>query len=348
MKNPKVAIIILNWNGWKDTIECLESLYQIDYPNYNVIVLDNASKDNSLGKIREYCEGRLIVQSSFFKFNPKNKPIKVFEYKNERIDEKKIENIFKKFPSDKKLILIKNDKNYGFTEGNNIGIRFALKKLKADYVLLLNNDTVVDKYFLTELVNVAENDQKIGFIGPKVYYYDFNGRNNIINFAGGKQNIWKFKPSHIGYKRPDTGQYDKNYEVDYVHGCCLLAKSEMLKEIGLFDKEYISYREENDWAIRAYKKGWKSFYAYESKIWHKIAGSTKKTDNILVHYLETRNRFLFVKKNSNTSQKITFLLYFLIIDFWIISAILLLYFRNQKKYKCFLRGVKDGIKILAT
>ena len=260
----------------------------------------------------------------------------------------KYENIFQEISSDKKLILIKNDKNYGFTEGNNIGIRYALKILKAEYILLLNNDTVVDPKFLTELIKVAENDSKIGFIGPKIYYYDFDGRNDIINFAGGKQNLWKFKPSHIGYKKADIGQYDMNNEVDYIHGCCLLAKTEMIKEIGLLDNEYISYREENDWAIRACKKGWKSVYVYKSKIWHKIASSTKKTDNLLVHYLETRNRFLFVKKNSSSWQKMTFLLYFFIIDFWLLSAIFLIYFRNLKKYKCFLKAVKDGIKILRT
>lgn len=345
MGNPQVAIIILNWNGWKDTVECLESLFQIDYSNYKVIILDNASKDNSLEKIREYCEGKLIIKSDFFKYNSLNKPIKVFELNKEEIEKTVIKEKFHNIPSNKKLILIKNDKNYGFTEGNNIGIRFALKAFNSNYILLLNNDTVVDPKFLTELVKVAEKDLKIEFVGPKVYYYNFNGRNDIINFAGGKQNLWKFKPSHIGYKKPDKGQFDENYEVDYVHGCCLLAKSKMLKEIGLLDNEYGSYREENDWAIRAHKKGWKSFYAYNSKIWHKIAGSTKKTDNVLVHHLETRNRFLFVKKNSKTSQKITFFLYFFIIDFWFISAILLLYFRSFKRFKCFLKGVKEGIKI---
>lgn len=342
---PKISIIILNWNGWDDTVECLESLYQINYPNYDVIVIDNASSDDSIYKIKEYCKGKIKIESDFFKYNLDNKPIVIFELdRNEAEKEVKLDE-YSNLPLNKRLILIKNDKNYGFTEGNNIGMRFVLKNLKAEYILLLNNDTVVDPDFLTEMVNVTKNDLKIGFIGPKVYYYDFNGKNDIINFAGGKQNLWKFKPSQIGYKKQDIGQYDMNYEVEYVHGCCLLAKSEMLEDIGLLDTEYGSYREENDWAIRAHKKGWKSFYAYKSKIWHKIAGSTKKSDNTLVHYLETRNRFLFVKKNSKISQKITFFVYFFSIDFWLISAILLLYFRSFKRYKCFLKGVKAGIKI---
>jgi len=80
MNNPRVSIIILNWNGWEDTVECLESVYQINYPNFDVILVDNASEDNSLKKIRNYCCGNLKVESRFFKYNPKNKPIKTLEF----------------------------------------------------------------------------------------------------------------------------------------------------------------------------------------------------------------------------------------------------------------------------
>ncbi len=75
MDYPEVAVIILNWNGWEDTIECLESLYQINYPNYNVILVDNASEDNSIEKIREYCAGKLEIQSDFFEYDKQNKPL---------------------------------------------------------------------------------------------------------------------------------------------------------------------------------------------------------------------------------------------------------------------------------
>lgn len=116
--NPKVSIIILNWNGWEDTIECLESLYQITYPNYDVIVVDNCSKDESIEKIKEYAEGKIEVESKFFAFSDNNKPIKIVEYTREEAEaggwkEKELENV----PSNRKLILIKNEKNYGFAGG---------------------------------------------------------------------------------------------------------------------------------------------------------------------------------------------------------------------------------------
>ena len=77
--NPKVSIIILNWNGWRDTIECLESVYQITYPSYDVIVVDNGSEDESIEKITEYCKGKIEVESKFFEYSSENKPIKIIE-----------------------------------------------------------------------------------------------------------------------------------------------------------------------------------------------------------------------------------------------------------------------------
>ncbi len=85
--NPKVSVIILNWNGWEDTIECLESLYQIDYPNYDVVLVDNDSKDDSIQRIRNYCEGRIKPESKFYTYNPENKPVKIFEYTKEETED---------------------------------------------------------------------------------------------------------------------------------------------------------------------------------------------------------------------------------------------------------------------
>ena len=325
--NPKVSIIILNWNGWEDTIECLESLYRITYPNYDVIVVDNDSKNESVQKIREYCEGEIEVESKFFEYSSGNNPIKIIEYTREEAEagggkERGIVDL----PSNGKMIIIKNEKNYGFTEGNNIAIRYALKALNPDYVLLLNNDTVVDKDFLGELVKVGVSDPSIGFAGPKIYYYNYKGkmytglykgRRDVIQFAGAKQNIWKFEPSHIGVGEIDLGQHDVNREVDYIHGSCMLARTEMIEEIGLLDHEFFSYREENDWGIRGYKNGWKSIYIYKAKIWHKGGGSTKTgKPKLLAIYYMVRNRFLFMKKHANAWQLLSFLVYFFGFQFW--------------------------------
>ncbi|NQE54445.1 hypothetical protein C5S29_12710, partial [ANME-1 cluster archaeon GoMg3.2] len=201
----KVSIIILNWNGWKDTIECLESLYQITYPNYEVVVVDNGSEDESIEKIIEYCEGKIKVESKFFEYDPSNKPIKVIEYTRAEAGGGKEEEI-DSLPSNRKMIIIKNEKNYGFAEGNNIGMRYALKALNPDYILLLNNDTVVDREFLGELMKVAESNGMIGFVGAKVYFYD---KSNVIQFTGGgKIDLTRGKAPRIASGKIDNGQYD--------------------------------------------------------------------------------------------------------------------------------------------
>ncbi len=155
----KVSIIILNWNGWEDTIECLESLYQINYPNYDVIVVDNGSQNESVEMIKNYASGELSVESDFFEYKKFNKPIKIFEYSAKELESLQIinENYYN-LDSNNKLILIKNEVNSGFSEGNNIGINFSLQFLNSNYILLLNNDTVVDKNFLNELVKFADTD----------------------------------------------------------------------------------------------------------------------------------------------------------------------------------------------
>ena len=93
MDYPKVSIIILNWNGWKDTLEALESVYQIKYPNYGVVLLDNASDDESIEKIREYCEGKIKVKSEFFEYSKSNKPINLTEYQKNELNSMENQNI---------------------------------------------------------------------------------------------------------------------------------------------------------------------------------------------------------------------------------------------------------------
>ncbi|ACJ17344.1 glycosyltransferase family protein [Thermococcus onnurineus NA1] len=108
MRSPRISIIILNWNGWRDTIECLESLYRITYPNYDVIVVDNASQDDSIEKIKEYAEGKIEVNLKFFKYNPNNKPIKVFEVSEDEARQGKFNRpLYEKFDVDRRMILIK-------------------------------------------------------------------------------------------------------------------------------------------------------------------------------------------------------------------------------------------------
>ena len=343
-KDPTIAIVVLNWNGWENSIECLESIYKVDYPQYHLILVDNASEDDSLEKIRDYCRGDLKTDSNYVEYTDENKPIFIKEIEYNEIMKNELEQAFiNGSNNENNLILIKNDENYGFAEGNNIAIRFAMKKLNPDYVLLLNNDTVVDKDFLKELIEVAKKRDNIGFIGPKIYFYTPDDVSKIVTFAGGELNKTYCQPNPLGADQIDNGNFDLEKKVDYVEGSCLLIKNELITELGVFDPEYFTYWEEIDWCIRGQKAGYDSVYAPKAVIWHKGRASDLSANSI---YYMIKNRFLFMKKNSPKSQILTSSLYYFGYYFWIILLSVSLVNKDDNKQRSFLRGTYDGLKIL--
>lgn len=253
MRNSKtdvdklVYIIVLNWNGWLDTAECIESCQELAYSNFHILIVDNGSMDDSETILR----GR--------------------------------------FPS---IELVQTGKNLGFAGGNNAGMRCALER-GADYIWLLNNDTVVDREALNELVKVADAKATNGMVGSKIYYYDEPKK---IWFAGG---VWRkniLLASHRGQDETDYGQYNEICEVDFVTGCSLLIKSSVIKEIGMMNEEFFLYWEEIDWNATAYEKGWEILYAPGSVVWHKVGSSIEKQSQVQTYY-NIRNALLFFKKH---------------------------------------------------
>jgi len=337
---PRISLIIINWNSWPDTIECLESLYRISYPSYVVVLLDNGSRDNSLEKIRDYLTGNMVVNSDFFEYISENKPISILEYTNYEAEtggcrEKEIADL----PFNRKIVLIRNDKNYGFAEGNNIGIRYTLKAHNPDYVLLLNNDTVVKSDFLDELVKASQKDEAAGFVGPLIYYYTYNGKMDVISTVGINLIMEKGQFMRIGSTEPDQGQYKTVMTVDFLEGSCLLIKRTVLEKIGLFDSRYFAYWEETDLCIRGREAGYKCLCVPTAKIWHKVSSSAPK--GVKLYYM-TRNRFWFVKDHATKQELRSFLVYFFSRQFWIILRDYI-YKMDIGSILIFLRGVLHGI-----
>lgn len=326
--NPKVSIIILNWNGWEDTIECLESIYQIDYPNYNVIVVDNGSEDESIKNIKDYAEGKANVASKFFEYTPENKPIKVFEYEREEAEAgggkgKEMEDL----PSNRKMVIIKNGENYGFAEGNNIAMRYALKALNPDYILLLNNDTVVDPEFLTELVKVAEGDEVLGIAGPKIYYYDEPKR---IWATGDRKSMDKM----------DDGRYNHIREVKWVVGCAFFVRATLMDKIGLLDPDFFLYGEESDYCIRVKKAGYKLYFVPDSIVRHKDKPFQRFYKPHRIYYTR-RNTIILLYKNYQGIR-----LYMQLFRFFsIYNSLDMLSILKSGNYNLFIpmfKGVQDG------
>lgn len=340
--NLNVSIIILNWNGWKDTIECLESIYKINYLNYNIIVIDNGSEDESVRKIKEYCQGKIKIKSDFVKYSKNNKPIKIIELNEEVLNKNFIYKKHFNLSSDEELILIRNHKNYGFAEGNNIGIQFCLKNFNSDYFLLLNNDTVVEKNFLNELVKVATSDEKIGVTGPKIYYYDYKGRNDIINFAGENINFYTSRGKRFGRFEIDKGQLDEIRETDKIDGSCMLIKRNVIEKVGMFDPVYFAYWEEADLCVRIKNAGYKLLYAPKAHVWHKIGVTWDTYFNyfIIYHYL-VRNRLIFMWRYASKFQKIVFTCFF---AFYLLFNIVLMFTKEDwNTSKEGLKAIKNGL-----
>ena len=304
--NPKVSVIVLNWNGWEDTVECLESLYRVDYPCFDVVVVDNASEDDSLSRIREYCRGDLGVESPFFTYTSRNKPIEVLELTEDQIEGGLGENDGNSFnfynsSSLYKLTLIKNRENYGFAVGNNIAVEYALVMFDPDYVLLLNNDTIVDPDFLSNLVIVAEKDEKIGLLGPLIYYYDVDGQRDVVANLGGKVNISQY-PGY--YDLVEVNRLEdfpgSLIECDWISGAALLMKTRKIP-IHTLNPELFFGCEDIDLAIKLKKKGYKSLVVLNSYIWHKEAVSRKKrsSDSVNRALMEIKSNLTFLKAHNH-------------------------------------------------
>lgn len=196
--------------------------------------------------------------------------------------------ILRKYPH---VTVLENNQNLGFVEGSNRGIQEALAQ-GASYVLLLNNDTVVDPHMVSELVEVSSSDSRIGIVGPTVYYHD---RPDLIWNAGNKIE-WDRGTLLRLFLHGHNGHAIDPYEVDYVAGCALFIKREVIEAIGLLDPRFFIYYEESDWCARASAVDYKALVVPTASVWHKVSAAMGEYSPATVYYM-SRNVFLFLSKN---------------------------------------------------
>lgn len=294
-KSPFVFVIVLMKDNWEDTLECLQSLQNLDYENCRIVLVDNGSDRVCYEKIIDWCKGKIFVETNFVKFKKENFPVHCIVYSKDEAEKGGDENKEKEIgnlPFNRKLIFIRLDENLGFAGGNNIGIRYAMKK-GADFILLLNNDTVVSSDLISAMMRTMSKNKKIGIVGGKIYFYK---RPNILQEVGGA----KYYP-FIGVVRPigrgkvERGQFSEDFEVDYASGCCSLVSKELIEEIGLLDESFFHYWEETDWNLRARRKRWKIVCSSKAKVWHKLS-STSGYKSPFSDYYFTRNSLILTKK----------------------------------------------------
>lgn len=297
-----VYVLLINWNGWADTIECLESIFRNRYQGFRVIVCDNQSEDNSIEHIKAWAENRLDLvpkrnNDIFHKsFPPVVKPLPYVEYSQEEAEAGGRDN-----DKDAGLIIIKNHKNLGFAGGNNVGLRYALSRNDFDYIWLLNNDTVIEPDALESLIARMKEMPDAGMCGSTLLYYDNPIR--IQALGGGYYSRWLGLPWHLGRLKKATDAIDvKKVEawMNYVVGASMLVSKDFLRDVGLMCEDYFLYFEETDWAIRA-KGRYSLAYAPDSIVYHKVGrsigtSSNPKKKSLLCDYYNIRNRLFFTRR----------------------------------------------------
>ncbi len=169
-----------------------------------------------------------------------------------------------------RVTLIENAQNLGFAAGNNVGIRKALDD-GANFILLLNNDTVVAPDFVEHLLKPMLTTPDIGITAPKIYYAE---PKNQIWFAGGELSMWRGIAKHTGIRETDRGQYDTEHDIDYATGCAFLVRGSVIEKIGDLDPGYRAYFEDADFCVRARRAGFRIRYMPAAHVWHRISAST--------------------------------------------------------------------------
>ena len=297
----RVVVVILNWNGWQDTIECLESVMRTDYPDFQMAVCDNGSKDASVERIMEWAEGRLGAPSS--KANPLRrlfqppvaKPIPYAVYDRTEAEQGGDQS------NDARLVIIKNGDNLGFAGGNNVGLRYGLAGSDADYFWLLNNDTLVEPDALSKMVERMKARPDAGMCGATIRSYAKPDTNVVL--GGAVYHKWLATQKLIGAMTPAECPIDAETvekKMTYVAGACILVSRQFLADVGLMSEDYFLYYEELDWAIRACGKH-SLAYSPESIIYHKEGAAIGSSDKPLARsrtadYYEILNRLVVTRK----------------------------------------------------
>jgi GT2 family glycosyltransferase len=292
----RILIVLVNYNGHLDTIECLESLLSIDYNNYSIIVSDNSKEDTSLNQLEAWARG-----NNFFVPNlaaPLKVPIAPKPVDYIKIEEETI--VDNHLP---KLILLKCKENKGFAAANNS----AINVLKAhhssfDWVWILNNDTVVSPDCLKAFHQHCETaqDLKQGIIGNNIYYYH---KPTILQGIGGMYNRWLSTSYHLTEVGDScaTTQILFKEKVNYVMGASMFVSLNYIREVGLMDETYFLYFEEIDWATRGKKFQYVLGYACNCNIYHKHGASIGSGENSVAKsyisdFYGTRNKIIFTRK----------------------------------------------------
>lgn len=291
----RICIILVNYNGAEDTIECVKSIKKNEKKiDYEIVVVDNKSTDDSVEKLRGI----------------------------------------------KDIILIESEENLGFAKGNNLGIKYAMEN-NFDYILLLNNDTVVEVDSIFKLQQFIEQDKGLGIVAPRIMYYSDR---NLINYCGGHIDWLRCIAIHENYRNEFNENSPKSFETEFITGCCMLIKNEVINDVGTLPEEYFMYYEDVDYCIQVKNKGYKLAVNTDSVIYHKVSVSSGGENSPFCIKWGNRNRLIFIRKYQEYSKGILTYLFYYITRYMVFFKYSIN--RDSEKKKAIIEGIKDGRKYI--
>lgn len=246
---PRVAIVVLNFNGLEDTIRCLASLRPLADQGHDVILVDNGSTVDPGPAAADALPG---------------------------------------------VVYLRNAANLGYAGGNNAGIRLALER-GAEFLLILNNDTIVAPSLVDELVAALAEDPSIGVAGPWINFMDepavaMSGGMRFNHGPGTEFFTWVVIP-------PQPGRSSVT-PVDIANGCCMIIKAEVLRQVGFFDEQFFIVHEESDLCLRAKRAGWGVVVLGRTLVWHKGSSAFERSGRRLQRYFDSRNLLYLIRRHS--------------------------------------------------
>ncbi len=286
MMNTNYLIILLNYNNWRDTVECIQSLNESDVDDSNILIIENYSQDDSVKKLEELVPRVKIIQ---------------------------------------------NEKNLGFTGGNNIGIKYALEN-KFEYAIVLNNDTIVEsKDSIKTLIEKMDKNQDVTLGTGRIFYYPDK---NKIWYDGGRLIKWRGMAVHNNFRKKidEIHLINRSIYVDFISGCFMCIRLNDLHKLGYMDENFFLYLDDIEYSARAVKKKLKLMFFPQVKIYHKAMGEEKHTPKLV--YYSIRNRKLLIKLHFGFIPK-------MYIELVLLLKKIIWFFTNKKYYWLLIQAIKD-------
>ena len=288
----RVAIVIVNWNGWQDTLECLRSVLAASYPCLEIVVLENGSSNDSWNQLVEFCE-QAAVYHRVISCDAQGALDAANNHQSECSQGKTIH-------------LIRSRKNLGFCGGNNLGMKYGVER-GCDYLVVLNNDTVCDPGFIGPLVETASGGKQAGLVGGLIAYWN---EPDTVWWAGGTFDRF-LETRRVGDGCPVTQYLGGGVrETDWVSGCLMLIPAAVYQQVGGFDESFFIWSEEWDQSLRVRAAGYRLYIDPRSKVYHKV-GRSLGVMKPLSYYYGTRNRLLLKQKHLPGWRRSLFMAWFL-------------------------------------